>query len=122
MKASEATSALIAAQEPLIASLAVTASLAASPDATKPDAAVVGILSDMEVYTDMAGLVDFAEERAKLERERAKVEKDLEKLTKKLSNPGFLAKAAPEIIAKDTAKRDELADQRDKIDAQLAQM
>ncbi len=122
VKASEATSALIAAQEPLIASLAVTASLAASPDATKPDAAVVGILSDMEVYTDMAGLVDFAEERAKLERERAKVEKDLEKLTKKLSNPGFLAKAAPEIIAKDTAKRDELADQRDKIDAQLAQM
>ncbi len=122
VRAEEGLAQLICTQETLISSLAVASSVSASPDAVKPEGAVAGILSDMEVYTDMAGLVDFAEERAKLAREQAKVKKDLEKLEKKLSNPGFLAKAAPEIIAKDTAKRDDMAGQLEKLDAQLAQM
>ena len=44
------------------------------------------------------------------------------KLEKKLSNPGFLAKAAPEIVAKDQAKRDELADKLARVEASLAEL
>ncbi len=122
VKASADLASLILSQAPLIASLASVSQLDASPDAVKPEDGVVGILADMEVYTDMAGLVDLAHEREKLAREREKLARDREKLDKKLANPGFLAKAAPEIIEKDTLKRDDLISQLERIDAQLAQM
>ncbi len=109
-------------QSTLISSLARISALTASPDETKPSQAVVGIVSDLEVYTNLAGFVDFAEEKAKLEREQKKLAADLAKLDKKLSNPGFLAKAAPEIIQKDTAKRDEIEDQLERVTSQLEQM
>ncbi len=46
------------------------------------------------MYTILSGHVDLAE-KARLEKEQGKVVKDVAKLEKKLSNPGFLAKAAP---------------------------
>lgn len=119
VKASSDQSQLIQEQSSLITSLAVASSLDASPNAVRPQGAVVSIVNKMEVYTDLAGLVDLDEERAKLDRERKKTEKDLEKLEKKLSNPGFLSKAAPEIIAKDSAKRDALKEQLERVEAQL---
>lgn len=109
-------------QSTLISSLARISALTASPDETNPSQAVVGIVSDLEVYTNLAGFVDFAEEKAKLEKEQKKLAADLAKLDKKLSNPGFLAKAAPEIIQKDTAKRDEIEGQLEKVTSQLEQM
>ncbi len=122
VKAPAAKAKRVLDQVSLISSLAHASSLSASEAETKPAQAVVGIVSDMEVYTDLAGFVDFAEEKAKLERERKKLSADLEKLEKKLSNPGFLAKAAQEIIDKDTMKRNELRDQLEKITDQLDQL
>ncbi len=122
VKASGKLAEQVMASEALICSLANVKELSAAEDAAKGAEDAVVVLPDMEVYIGLQGFVDFQEERAKLEREQAKVTKDLEKLNKKLSNPGFLAKAAQEIIDKDTAKRDDLAVQLEKIQAQLAQI
>lgn len=121
VKAPDAQIQLVNEQSSLIASLAHASSLEASSEAVKPEGAVVSIFEKMEIYTDLAGLVDLDEERAKLSREKKKVEVDLAKLEKKLSNPGFLSKAAPEIIAKDAAKRDELKERLVRLEAQLAE-
>ena len=55
-------------------------------------------------------------------RERATLQKDEAKFAKKLSNPGFLAKAAPEIVEKDTAKLAELRDKLARVEEQLAEL
>ena len=76
----------------------------------------------MQVYVPLEGLVDLEAERARLAREREKVASDRDRLDKKLSNPGFLSKAAPEIVEKDRAKAAEFGEALAKIDAQLAEL
>ena len=67
-------------------------------------------------------LVDFAAEQARIEKELGKLEKDRVKFDKKLSNPGFLSKAAPEIIEKDRAKLADIVERMDRLQAELAEM
>ncbi len=119
IKASPEALDLIAPQEGLITALARISSLSISTTQEKPAGSCVGFGNGVEVYTILAGLVDFDAERARLSKERDKLDRDVEKLEKKLSNPGFLSKAAPEIIAKDEAKLAELTDTRNRITEQL---
>ena len=63
-----------------------------------------------------------AHERARLVQEREGVAKDAAKFEKKRSNPGFLAKAAPEIVEKDRAKLADLTDKLARLDAQIAEL
>lgn len=105
-----------------MAALAGIASFSAGTDAEKPAHAATVIASGMEVYVPLEGLVDFDAEAERLRKERTKVAGDLEKVERKLSNEGFLAKAAPEVIEKDRAKAAELAEALTLIDAQLAEL
>ena len=84
--------------------------------------AVLAGAVEADSHIVLAGLVDFDAERARLAKEREKLAKDEAKLAKKLSNGGFLAKAAPEIIEKDRAKHAELADKIARVDEQLAEL
>uniref|UniRef100_A0A7C9KCK0 Valine--tRNA ligase n=1 Tax=Muribaculaceae bacterium Z82 TaxID=2304548 RepID=A0A7C9KCK0_9BACT len=113
---------LLQAQRALIEGMANTASLSIAPDADKPAQASVALVPGLEVYVQLTGLVDFDAERARLRKEQAKLAKDAEKFRKKLSNPGFLAKAAQEIVEKDTAKLAELEEALAKVEAQLAEL
>ncbi|MCI8469464.1 MAG: class I tRNA ligase family protein, partial [Eggerthellaceae bacterium] len=122
VRASEDDAALLAAQAPLICSLANVGDLAVGADVAKPAGASAAVGSGIEVYTCLAGHVDFEAERARLAKEQAKLAADVAKLDKKLSNPGFLAKAAPEIVDKDRARRDELADKLARVEASLAEL
>ena len=70
----------------------------------------------------LAGLVDFDHERARVGKELDASRAELKRLTGKLSNPGFLAKAASEIIEKDRARADDLAEQATKLENQLAEL
>ena len=122
VKAEAADASLLDAQRGLVEGMANTASLTIATDAAKPEASTVVLGSGLETYIVLAGLVDFDAERARLTKEREKLGKDEAKLAKKLSNEGFLAKAAPEIIEKDRAKHAELADKIARIDEQLAEL
>ncbi len=112
--------ALLKGQASLISALANVSSLVIAADAEKPAGSSVSLASNMEIYVALSGLVDFAAESTRLRSERDKVSKDAVKLEKKLSNQGFLAKAAPEIIEKDRAHFAELSDKLARIDEQLA--
>ena len=111
---------LLAEQAGLISALANVSDLTIAADAAKPAGASVSLAGSLEIYVALSGLVDFEAERARLQSERDKVSKDAAKLEKKLSNQGFLAKAAPEIIEKDRAHFAELSDKLARIDEQLA--
>lgn len=113
---------LVEGQAALIESLAKTSSFSVASDAAKPAESAVGLVSDIEVYTVLSGLVDFDAEKQRISKEIGKLEADSAKLEKKLSNPGFLAKAAPEIIAKDQAKLDDAKDQLERLRQQLVEL
>ena len=91
-------------------------------DAEKPAESACVVAHGCEVYCVLTGLIDFEAERARLTKERASLQKDEAKFAKKLSNPGFLAKAAPEIVEKDTAKLVELRDKLARVEEQLAEL
>jgi len=80
------------------------------------------IAGGLEIYIPLEGLVDFDAEKARLTKERAKLAADLDKFQRKLSNPGFLAKASAEIVDKDRAKAAELAESLSLVDAQLVEL
>ena len=110
------------AQQTLICALANVEIVKAAQDAEKPNESAVVLAEGLEVYILLSGLVDFAAERARLEKQIAAVEKDRVKFEKKLNNPGFLSKAAPEVIEKDKVKLAEFTQQSERLKAQLAEM
>ncbi len=74
------------------------------------EGAVSIVTEDAKIYIPMNELVDFEAERARLEKELAAAEKDLEFFSKKLNNPGFLAKAPAAVVEKDKASAAKIED------------
>ncbi len=71
----------------------------------------------VDLYLPLAGIVDMAKERGRIDAEIAKVDSDLTKLRAKLANPMFIAKGAPDIVARDQASEIDLTDRRAKLES-----
>jgi len=111
---------VFASQQELFSALANATVAQGGVGVEKPAESVLVLAPDLEVFVVLSGLVDFAAEKARLEKELATVEADRAKFSKKLSNPGFLNNAKPEVIEKDRAHLAELEDRFTRISAQLA--
>ncbi|MFU8819059.1 MAG: valine--tRNA ligase [Desulfurivibrio sp.] len=74
----------------------------------RPKGAASQIIQELEIFVPLAGLVDVEAEGAKLEKEREKLDRELARIQGKLGNEKFLAKAPPEVVAKEQAKEAEL--------------
>lgn len=122
IKAEEGDCELLDEQRQLLIDMANLEELVISPEAQKPKESSVTLATGLEVYTRLSGLVDFDLERERLEKEKTSLQADAAKLEKKLSNQGFLAKAAPEIIEKDRARHAELEDTLARIAVQLEEI
>ena len=109
-------------QKDLIIALGNVSIKEVSETVEKPAESTMRLADDVEIYVILSGLVDFDAERARLEKELATLEKDRVKFDKKLSNPGFLSKAAPEIIEKDRAKLADITDRMERLRAELSDM
>ena len=118
----DAAANLFESQVQLISTLANTKVSAVSVDAARPGESSVCLADGVEAYVVLSGLVDFDKERARLEKEIGKLEKDFTKFDKKLSNPGFLSKAAPEVVEKDRAKLADITDRLTRLRAELAEI
>ena len=75
-----------------------------------------------EAYVSVKDVIDVPQEIAKLKAEIAKNEKILDKSLKKLGNPQFMSKAAPEAIAKEQAAKEELSALIEKKKTYLAEL
>jgi len=69
-----------------------------------PQAAAKAVVPPVEIYMPLAGIIDFAEEERRLTKEMDKLSKDLAQAQRKLANEDFLAKAKPEVVAKEKEK------------------
>ncbi len=86
---------------------------------TVPKESATEVVRGIEVILPLAGVVDLAAERKRLGKEIEKLEKDAKGLDRKLSNEKFLAKAPPEVVAKDRARRADIDDTLGKLRATL---
>jgi len=113
---------LLAANAAIITDLTRCASPAIIADGERPKGAAAGIFGDIEIYVPMQGLVDVEKESTRLNRDRDKVLNELKRVKGKLKNEKFLAKAPPEVIAKEKEKLDALNTTLAKLESSLVRL
>ena len=89
------------------------------PKIEKSKVSASSVLGEMDLIIPLEGMMDFEEERGRIEKELKKIEKDLIFLDKKLSNPNFVKKAPAEVIEKDEKRKATLSDKQVKLEIHL---
>jgi valyl-tRNA synthetase len=74
-----------------------------------PEASAQIVLDEAVIALPLAGVIDFAAEKARLNKELEKTAKDIASIEGRLNNPGFTAKAPPEVIEEAKERREELS-------------
>ena len=73
-------------------------------------------------YLPLAGMVDQAAERKRLEKELANVDGQISRAQGLLGNQNFVGRAPEQVVQRERAKLEELAAQREQVAASLAQL
>ncbi|MCC3375754.1 valine--tRNA ligase [Cohnella sp. REN36] len=89
---------------------------------TPPDKAMTAIVTGLEIYLPLAGLIDIGQEIARLEKELATLNQEVERVEKKLANEGYIAKAPAHVVEQERAKGQDYRDKRDKVLARIAEL
>ncbi len=93
-------------------------------DGEAPAGSVQSVLDEATIILPIADVIDISAERDRLTKDIAKTEAEIGKIDKKLSNPGFVAKAPEEVVeenrerlAEEQARRNKLAAALDRLAA-----
>jgi valyl-tRNA synthetase len=81
--------------------------------------AVPIFVGPVTLLLNLAGLVDFAKERTRLQKDIGRVAGELAKIDAKLSKPDFLAKADPAVIEENRERRQAFMDEQGRLQAAL---
>jgi len=81
----------------------------------KPRQAVSALLSFAELYVPLEGIIDVEKEIGRLEKDLKNIETDIDRTDGKLNNEKFLAKAPPDVIAKEKGRKEEAILRREGI-------
>ena len=80
------------------------------------------VVDDATLVLPLAGIIDVAAEKARLEKEIKKLDPEITKYDKKLSNQGFLAKAPADVVEEQRERLEGLKRDRAKLDEALARL
>nr|WP_295234674.1 valine--tRNA ligase [uncultured Brevundimonas sp.] len=87
-----------------------------------PTGAVTFVSGGSTIALSLAGIIDLTAERARLEKEIAGFDSDIGHVNKKLGNPNFVSRAAPEVVEEQRAKLAEAEAGKVKLQAALARL
>ncbi|MBU9721936.1 MULTISPECIES: valine--tRNA ligase [Bacillaceae] len=87
-----------------------------------PEKSMSSILSGVELYLPLAGLLDLDAEIKRLEGELKRLDGEVTRVQKKLSNEGFVAKAPENVIAAEREKEKDYLEQREKVKARIEEL
>jgi valyl-tRNA synthetase len=73
-----------------------------------PKASAQIVLGEATVALPLEGVIDFAVEKARLNKELGKIAADTSAIESRLSNPGFAAKAPEDVLAEARGRKTEL--------------
>ena len=85
------------------------------PKVQKPRLSTSSVCDKMDIFVSLDGKMNFTEEKKRVEKELKKVAKDIIVLTEKLSNKKFIDKAPPEVIEKDSQRKQVLSEKQARL-------
>jgi valyl-tRNA synthetase len=91
-------------------------------DAEVAEDAAAALAGEMTILVPLGGLIDRRAETGRLQKELDKLGNELARVEGKLNNESFVAKAPTAIVAKERARRIEVADAIDKLATQLQKL
>ena len=90
--------------------------------AAEPPPNALALVGDLKIMVPLAGLIDVAAEQARLQKEVEKLKQDIKRIEGKLNNKNFVAKAPPEVVAKERSKAADLQERQSTLADQLDQL
>jgi valyl-tRNA synthetase len=102
---------LLSPMEPYFAAMANARSVAFGPDVAAPPLSAHVTLSGMDVYVDLAELIDVPAEIARKRQEAEKLARFIAAKEKKLGNESFVQRAPADVVQKERESLNELQDQ-----------
>ena len=106
-------------QRELIALLSKAEPLEVGTDVKKPAVAASAVVRSHEIFLSLAGLIDVATERGRLQKEVERVSREFEQSMRKLQNEDFLAKAKKEIVERERERLQALGATKEKLERNL---
>jgi len=85
----------------------------------KPEQSATGVVSDIQFFVPLKGLIDIDKEIGRLKKEDQKIEQELGRIKKLLSNKNFTSKAPLEAVEKEKARERDLAEKKKIISERL---
>lgn len=110
---------LIEAQAPVIKFLGRVENLEITDSFTKEEGMAVAVLSGVEIYISLEGLVDLEKEKQNLQKEKDNLTNFVSGLKKKLENEAFLKNARAEVVAAEKVKLSDSMEKLEKIEEKL---
>ena len=80
-----------------------------------PESSAQIVIGDATYCLPLEGVIDFGEERARLEKELGKLDGEIKRLEGKLGNEKFVANAPQAVVAEEKAKLSDYREQREKV-------
>jgi valyl-tRNA synthetase len=84
--------------------------------------AMTAVITGVEIFLPLEGLIDFEKEIKRLEKELEKWTKEVDRVQKKLSNQGFVSKAPEAVVEEEKQKEKDYLDKQAKVKARLEEL
>ena len=111
---------ILAANLPFIKTMATAEPVGFIPPGTaKPENAVSRVISGVEIYLPLKGLIDVEKEIARMTKELQGLENELSRIEGKLANAGFLAKAPAAVLDQQRTRKAEVTEKMAAIRGQI---
>ncbi|WP_217596198.1 valine--tRNA ligase [Cohnella sp. GbtcB17] len=118
----EASAGILKRNEEYLRRFCNTSSLTLDAGLAAPEKAMTAIVTGVELYLPIAGLIDIGQEIARLTKELASLNAEVERVEKKLANEGYIAKAPAHVVEQERAKGEDYRDKRDKVLARIEEL
>ncbi|NQU08380.1 MAG: class I tRNA ligase family protein, partial [Candidatus Abyssubacteria bacterium] len=93
-----------------------------SSDAAIPKPAARAFPPGTEIHVPLAGIIDIARERERLDKELGRAESEIAAHDKKLSNENFLSRAPDHVVEMTRRRREELSQKAEKLKESIAHL
>ena len=122
VRANAATCELLRPMTPYFASMANATAVGWGEDVSPPEINAHVSLNDIDVFVDLAGLIDASAEVARLEQQEKKLLGLIQGKEKKLANASFVERAPAEVVERERASLAQVQQQLDTVQRDLARL
>jgi len=93
-----------------------------SDESYQAEKSISAVAAGIKIFMPVAGLVDVAKEKERLSKEYDQLASEIGKIESRISSDSFVAKAPPQVVAKEREKLVNFKDKAVKIKERLEQL